>query len=148
MFRRFWLLLVVLSAVTSLTGCLGAKHAWRAEPVVTEEVRVLPLEAYRRKNRLFVRVTLFNLTKVPLIVSRDSVRAQLDTGTVLDRSVGITSLHKPYTVQPGAAQRIDIDFRNDAILMAGAANVFWTGAVFDGARQLMIPATPVRVNGL
>lgn len=149
-----WSLLVFFALVlTTLSGCLGAKHPWRADSVTTEEVRILPKEIYQRKNRLFVRVTVFNLGANPITVVRDSVKAQLmngpnQPGPILDRSVGMTSTHMIYTIPPGGNHAVDVDFKNDAILNYGAANVFWTGAVFDGARQLMIPATPVQVNGL
>ncbi len=141
------LLVLVAVAFTSLSGCLGAKHPWSAGTVLTEEVRVIPQEVYRRKNRLYVRVAFVNLGQVPLLISRDLVKAQLNTGALLDRSTGLTSTHKAYTLQPGGTQDVYVDFKHDAILNASSAYVFWTGAVFDGAREVPIPATPVQVAG-
>ena len=120
---------------------MGSKHAWIGTPVVTEEVRIVPQDIYRRKNRLYVRVTMWNLGKSPVVVDRDQVQVQLVGGRVLERS---GRSRKVYTVQPGSAQSLYVDFKDDALDGGGAAQVFWTGAVFDGGRQLLIPATDVR----
>lgn len=122
-----------------LVGGCGSKHAWIAQPVATEEVRIVPQDVYRRNNRLYVRVTVWNLGKAPLVVAREHVQVQLVTGRV----VGVTS-RKSYTVEPGASQAVFVDFKDDDIKDATVAEIFWTGAVFDGAREVMIPATTVR----
>jgi hypothetical protein len=142
----FFVFVLALTSVTSLAGCMGAKERWRAAPVMTQEVRVVPQEIYRRKDRLFVRVTLWNLSMAPLTVDRDGVTAQLSNGAVLGRSSGLTTLHKPYTLPPGATQSIYVDFRDPAMEDAVAANIFWTGAVWDGARQIEVPPTPARLQ--
>jgi hypothetical protein len=130
-----------------LGGCIGSKHTWRAMPVATEEVRVSPQEVYRRKNRLFVRVTMTNLSPSWLTVDRDAVSLQLDSGAVLGRSSGMTSRHKPYEIAPGRSHSIYVDFMDEDIdEHARAGHVFWNGAVFDGARQVAIPPTPVRAR--
>lgn len=121
-----------------VTGC-GSRHAWIAQPVATEEVRIVPQDVYRRNNRLYVRVTLWNLGRSPLVVARENVQVQLATGRV----VGVAS-RKTYTVEPGASQAVFVDFKDDDIKDATIAQVFWTGAVFDGDRVVMIPATSVR----
>ncbi len=127
-----------------LSACLGAKQSWRATPIATAEVRIVPQEVYRRKDRLFVRVTITNLSQETLTVDRDAVTAQLDSGRVLARSSGMTTLHKPYELYPGQAHSIYVDFKDgDIDEHARAANVFWTGAVFAGARSVQIPATPL-----
>jgi len=141
--RRF-VALLLLSSSLLVTGCMGSKHAWRAQPIATEEVRVVPQEVYRRKNRLFVRATFYNLGSSWLTVDRDAVSCQLENGHVLARSAGTTTLHKPYSIPPGGVHSVYVDFKSEDIEDVGAAHVFWTGAVYDGARQVMIPATPVQ----
>ena len=141
----FALVLVALTAV--LAGCLGTKYAWSSAPIATSEVRIVPQEVYRRKDRLFVRVTLTNLSSSTLTVDRDAMTLQLDTGRILGRSVGMTSLHKPYSLPPGAAHSIYVDFKDDDIHEdRGSANVIWSGAVFDGGREVQIPPTPLRAR--
>lgn len=140
-FLGFW---IVAFFVVALSGCLGSKHTWRGSPVITEEVRVVPQEIYRRKDRLFVRVTVYNLSRVPLTVDRDGVTAQLANGEVLARSSGTTTQHRPYTIYPGETHSVYVDFRGEGVEDAGGANIFWTGALWDGSRQLQVPATPVR----
>lgn len=138
-------ILGLLLLLSILPACMGSKHTWRATPVMTEEVRIIPQEIYRRKDRIFVRVTMTNLGQSMLTVDRDAVTLQLDNGRVLGRSSGMTTLHKPYDLPPGRSHSIYVDFKDEDIdAHARAANVFWTGAVFDGARQLQIPATPLQ----
>jgi hypothetical protein len=94
-----------------------------------------------------VRVTLTNLTNENLIVDRDGVSLQLEGGPLLGRSSGTTTLHKPYNVPPNRAQSVYVDFRDEGIDEAtSAASVVWKGAVFAGARELVIPPTPVRAR--
>ena len=139
--------LAILLFVVALGGCLGAKQTWSAQPVATAEVRITPQEIYRRKDRLFVRVTVTNLTTENLTVDRDAMSLQLEGGRVLGRSSGMTTLHHPYNLPPNAAHSIYVDFKDDGIDEATrSANVIWKGAVFAGARELAIPATPVRAR--
>lgn len=142
--KRLGLAILLAAAAPAMTGCMGSKHAWAAQPVATEETRVIPQEIYRRKNRLFVRVTFTNLSQSYLTVDRDAVTLQLDSGRILGRSAGMTSLHKPYELPPNASHSIYVDFKDDDIDEdRAAANVIWTGAIFDGARQIQVPPTPV-----
>ncbi|AKU96299.1 hypothetical protein AKJ09_02963 [Labilithrix luteola] len=142
--KRLALAILLATAAPAMTGCLGSKHSWAAQPVATEETRIVPQEIYRRKNRLFVRVTFTNLSPSYLTVDRDAVTLQLDTGRILGRSSGTTSLHKPYELPPNASHSIYVDFKDEDIDEdRAAANVIWTGAVFDGARQVQVPSTQV-----
>jgi hypothetical protein len=138
------LAVVLLSLAVVLGGCLGSKQTWTAQPVATAEVRIAPQEVYRRKDRIFVRVTLTNLTKENITVDRDGVSLQLEGGRVLGRSSGMTTQHHPYTVVPNGAHSVYVDFRDDGIDEGtNAANVVWKGAVYAGARELAIPPTPI-----
>src|SRR3954471_24337045 len=141
-------LAVILMAVAVLLGgCLGSKQNWSAQPVATAEVRISPQEVYRRKNRVFVRVTLTNLTHENITVDRDGVSLDLGGGRVLGRSSGMTTQHHPYTVPPNGAHSVYVDFMDDGIDEGTAgANVVWRGAVFAGARELAIPPTPVQAR--
>ncbi len=145
--KRVHAIVVVLSLLAVLTGCLGAKQSWSAQPVATAEVRISPQEVYRRKDRLFVRVTFTNLTGENMTVDRDGISLQLEGGPLLGRSSGMTTLHKPYNVAPNQAHSIYVDFKDDGIDEAtSAANVIWKGAVFAGAREVAVPPTPVRAR--
>src|SRR5688572_11875407 len=103
----------LLLAALALGGCLGSKQSWTAQPVATAEVRISPQEVYRRKDRLFVRVTFTNLTRENITVDRDGISLQLEGGRVLERSSGTTTLHHPYNLPPNAAHAIYVDFRDD-----------------------------------
>lgn len=141
------LAVILVASVVVLAGCLGSKEGWTAKPVATAEVRISPQEVYRRKDRLFVRVTFTNLTKENITVDRDGISLQLEGGRVLERSSGMTTLHHPYNVPPNAAHSIYVDFKDDGIDEAtSSANVIWKGAVFAGAREIAIPPTPVRAR--
>lgn len=139
--------LALLVLTLTLGGCLGAKEGWSAQPIATAEVRITPQEVYRRKDRLFVRVTFTNLTQENVTVDRDGISLQLDGGVLLARSSGTTTQHHPYTVPPNGAHAVYVDFRDEAIDEAlGGANVVWKGAVFAGKREIVIPPTPVRAR--
>ena len=138
---------VVLASLACLAGCLGAKQTWTAQPVATSEVRITPQEVYRRKDRLFVRVTLTNLTGENITVDRDGISLQLEGGPLLGRSAGMTTQHNVYTIIPNGAHAVFVDFRDEGIDDAtSAASVIWKGAVHAGARELAIPPTPVRAR--
>ena len=142
--RRFFL---TLFFVVVMCGCLGSKQGWSAQPVSTAEARIVSQEVYRRKNRLFVRVTYTNLTRETVSVDRDSVQLQMPGGRILGRSSGMTTQHHPYNLHPNEAHSIYVDFMDDDINEdLDAANVLWKGAVFAGARELVIPPTPVRAR--
>ncbi len=69
---------------------------------------------------------------------------KLDSGRILGRTSGTTSLHKPYELPPNGSHSIYVDFKDDDIdEERAAATVIWTGAVFDGPRQVQVPPTPV-----
>jgi hypothetical protein len=139
-------LAVVLFALTMLfAGGCGSKTYWRAEPVVTSEVRIAPQEVYLSKNRLFVRVTVVNLTQETVIVSRDLVTLQLGGGRVVSRSSGMTTQHQAYSLNPGASRAVYIDFKDDELMDAvNSANVVWKGAIRAGSREIEVPPTPVQ----
>lgn len=141
------LAIIFLLVTLAVGGCLGSKQTWSAQPVATAEVRITPQEVYRRKDRLFVRVTVTNLTQENITVDRDAISLQLEGGRVLERSSGMTTQHHPYTLAPSAAHSIYVDFKDDGIDEAtSAANVIWKGSAFAGARELAIPPTPVQAR--
>ena len=141
--RALAVLFIALGALF-VSGCAG-KYPWRAEAVVTPEVRIAPQEVFLRKDRLFVKVIIVNLTKEPLIVSRDLVTLQIGSGRTLSRSSGLTTQHQAYTLNPGASHDVNIDFKDD-ILTDGvnSANIVWKGALRAGSRELEVPPTPVQ----
>ena len=145
--KRLLAFILLASLAVVVGGCLGSKQAWTAQPVATAEVRISPQEVYRRKDRLFVRVTFTNLTKENVTVDRDGISLQLEGGRILGRSSGMTTLHHPYNVPPNAAHSIYVDFKDEEIDEATtSANILWKGAVFAGAREIAIPPTPVRAR--
>ncbi|MDB4943366.1 MAG: hypothetical protein JWP97_2900 [Labilithrix sp.] len=142
--KRLVAALFAVLVLTSLTGCLGAKQSWTAQPVATAEARIAPQEVYRRKNRLFVRVTYTNLSNENVTIDRDAVSLQLASGRVAGRSSGTFTQHHPYTLPPNAAHSIYVDFQDEEIadgMQSGA--VLWNGAIFAGAREVHLPPTPV-----
>ena len=127
--------LLVLAAVSLATpACLGAKESWQA------------LTIYRRKDRLFVRVTYTNLTPETVTVDRDAMTLQLPNGRVVPRSLGSTTTHTVYTVPPNGAHAVFIDFRDDELEKAHSATVLWNDAVHAGTREIAVPPTPVTVR--
>ena len=130
-----------------LCGCMGARHAWAPQPVATPQVRIDPQEIYRQKNRLWVRVTFTNLTSNMLIVNRDAVYLQLDTGQILGRSSGSTTRHEPYAVAAHSSHRVWVDFKDRAIIDSTSARILWKDAVRDVAgHAIHIP--PMQVTAL
>jgi hypothetical protein len=145
--RRIVLSILGALLLAFVTGCLGAKQTWSAQPVSTAEVRITPQEVYRRKDRLFVRATVTNLTNENITIDRDGISLQLEGGPLLGRSTGMTTLHNVYTLPPNAAHSVYVDFRDELIDESTAgASVVWRGAVHAGRRELAIPPTPVRAR--
>jgi len=139
--------LLVLAAVSLATpACLGAKESWQALTITNADLRVAPVEVYRRKDRLFVRVTYTNLTPETVTVDRDAMTLQLPNGRVVPRSLGSTTTHTVYTVPPNGAHAVFIDFRDDELEKAHSATVLWNDAVHAGTREIAVPPTPVTVR--
>lgn len=139
--------LLVLAALSLATpACLGAKETWQAQTITSADVRVSPVEVYRRKDRLYVRVTYTNLSAETVTVDRDAMTLQLANGRVIPRSLGTTTTHTVYTVPPNGAHAIFVDFRADELEKEHSATVLWKGAVHAGTRELDIPPTPVTVR--
>lgn len=142
-FPRLAAFLFLLLAAAPTSGCLGSKQPWSATMVASPEARITPQEVYRRKDRLFIRVTYTNLSSETVTITRDALSLQLSSGRVLPRSVGMTSRHGAYTLPPNGARAVFVDFRDDEIETAQSANLLWNGAVFAGAREIQVPPTPV-----
>lgn len=140
---RVSLVAVVAVAGLSSTGCLGSKQTWRSETVTSPEARVSPQEVYRRKDRLFVRVTYTNLSAETVTVDRDALQLQLANGRLLGRSTGTTSTHAIYSIPPNGAHSIYVDFRDDDLESERNAALVWKSAVFAGSREVIVPYTPV-----
>lgn len=139
--------LLVLAALSLATpACLGAKENWQAQTITSADVRVSPVEVYRRKDRLFVRVTYTNLSPETVTVDRDAMTLQLANGRVIPRSLGSTTTHTVYTVPPNGAHAVFVDFRDGELETEHAATVLWNDAVHAGARKIDVPPTPVTVR--
>lgn len=134
---------VVPLAAFSSAGCLGSKQTWRSQTVTSAEARISPLEVYRRKDRLFIRVTYTNLSNEMVTVDRDALQLQLENGRLLGRSTGTTSTHATYSIPPNGAHSIYVDFRDDDLEYERNAALVWKSAVFAGSREVMVPYTPV-----
>lgn len=140
---RLSVVAAVAVAALASTGCIGAKHTWRAQMVTSPEARISPQEVYRRKDRLFVRVTYTNLSTETVTVDRDALQLQLANGRLLGRSTGMTSTHPIYSIPPNGAHSIYVDFRDEVLEEEHSAALVWKSAVFAGSRELAIPYTPV-----
>jgi hypothetical protein len=139
-------LLVLLALSLATPACLGAKESWQAQTITSADVRVSPVEVYRRKDRLFVRVTYTNLSPETVTVDRDAMALQLPDGRVIPRSLGSTSTHTVYSVPPNGAHAIFVDFRDEGLEKEHSATVLWKGAVHAGTREVEVPPTPVTVR--
>ncbi|MCL2723868.1 MAG: hypothetical protein FWD69_05465 [Polyangiaceae bacterium] len=145
--KRWLAVVMMLISTQAVVGCLGSKQAWTpGEPVVTSDVCIVLQHVFRRKNRLFVRMVMMNLTSSALTVHRDALTLRLNTGRTLQRSSGMTTTHKPYDLAPGASREVWVDFRSDDIPKGTSAQLLWKDAVFAGTRAVEIPDTPIFVG--
>lgn len=138
---------VLLSSAASvaLSGCRrsGANDtAWSANQVANEHVRITPGQISVSRDRLYVKMTLVNTTRETLVVERDAVMLKLPDGRAVRRSTGITSLHKPYTVPPGAAQSVHVDFLPAESFdwsTVASAEIDFSQAIHVGAAAVPVP---------
>lgn len=137
---------VVLAAAASTSiGCRrsGANDsAWSASQVANEHVRITPGQISVSRDRLYVKMTLINTTRDTLIVERDAVMLKLPDGRAVRRSTGITSLHKPYTVAPGATQSVHVDFLPAESFdwsTVASAEIDFSQAIHVGASAVPVP---------
>jgi hypothetical protein len=110
-FRRARVLL--LAGCVALAGCAKREQLYAAPVTLAGNVRVQVYDVYGRGERIYVKSTVANDSGARIVVDRDEWALRLPTGEVLRRSIGLTTQHIPYTLEPGTQRTVYVDFRKE-----------------------------------
>jgi hypothetical protein len=137
--------LYALFFAVALAACGGPKEYMRAETVTTADVRILPIQVWTGGGKLWVRVTVVNSSPSTILVIRDAVRVHLPNGAVLGRATGSTSLHNPYSIPPGGAHAVYVEFEAQGFDWqdVGSAQVDFVNAIMKDGQPIAVPAMGV-----
>lgn len=125
-------------------GC-GRKQSYIAQPVSTAPVRIVVGSALADSKRLYVEAQVTNTGDKPMLIDRNGVTLVLEDGEVLGRSVGITSLKKPYHVEPGRTQAVHVDFKAEDFKWHDVkkAKIDWSAAISVDGKHVPIEPMPL-----
>lgn len=125
----------------ALAGCGGGKIPLRAQTVDSADVHVTPMEVYIGGKKLWVRITVQNLSKGTLIVQRDAMTAHLPNGQTLTRAMGSYTMHEPYVLPPGAMHPVYVEFEEQGFKWKDmpSAQIDFTGAVTRDGQPVAVP---------
>jgi hypothetical protein len=94
-------------------GCGKHVQLYAMAPTLSASVQVRLKEADISGDRVYVKMYMTNTSGDVLHIDRDGMSLRLPNGQVLPRSVGKTTMHKPYDVPPGQGHDVFVDFRAD-----------------------------------
>lgn len=138
--RLFFLFALAFVAL----GC-GKKQSYIATPVNSAPVRIVVGRALADRTRLYVEAQVTNTGDKPMVVDRNGVTLVLEDGQVLGRSIGITSMKRPYHVEPGRTQAVHVDFRAEDFkwTQVKKAKIDWSGAISVDGKNVPIEPMPL-----
>jgi hypothetical protein len=128
-----------------MIGC-GRKTTYVATPVTVTPVRIVVGRATADSSRHYVEAQVTNTGDKPMTIDRNGVALVLEDGQVLGRSIGVTSLKKPYQVEPGRTHAVHVDFKAEDFRWKDVrkAKIDWSAAIIvDGKNVPIEPMTLV-----
>jgi hypothetical protein len=141
--------LLAAALLVTAVGC--AEHAlmYGAPASLPNGANVDLRRAYLADDRLFVEAYIINASKEPMRIDRDKFSLRLPDGRILPRSMGTTSTHNVYTLEPGQGHQVNVDFRSDALTRVSRATLL-LGGVLNGVDlaprfvgEIPLTSTPV-----
>lgn len=112
-------------------------------------VQVVFQEAFARDDIFVVHMAVTNLSQAFLIVNRDGFALRLPDGRVLPRAIGTFTQHTPYTIPPGGAHQVNVDFRDsgDMRRITGASLIVGGISFSTDPRPRVVGEVPLVPNG-
>jgi hypothetical protein len=102
---------IILSTLAlACAACSSRVPLYAPVATLANTLQVRTFDAYARKDRIFVKTVITNVSAQPVVIDRDGFALRLPDGEVLPRGSGTTTQHTPYPLAPGAGRDVFVDF--------------------------------------